>query len=304
MGFGLPGGGGGLPSLPMPGGGGGQIPAIGGAGLPGIGGGIGELPGIGTIMGGQGMPGMQSITGGIPGLNGSSPGLNMYADYQNKLGDARAARINAADEKLMAQFGGHMPDIGSRSSMLENGQLQGGAYLDPNQYRGNQGALNVLNQKATTQGNSPWMNMQLQKQGMEQQQAMGKMGAQANAANAQARAGLAMKGGLSGGAAERLARGGSQDLNASRQNVMSQGANQRLQLGIQDESNKNQLLGQAVGANQAQNAQNIGIGQFNTQNTLAENNANNAFQMNKYQEQMKAFGAGKTANATANSGKK
>lgn len=292
------------------GGGGGLIPGIGGGipgtgpGLPGIGGGFGGLPGIGTIMGGQGIPGMQDIMGGIPGLNGVSPGLDMYANYQNKLGEAREGRINRADDKLMAQFGGHMPDIGNRSAMLSGGRLTGDAYLDPNAYRGNTGALNVLNQKATATGNSPWLNMQLQKQGMEQQQAMGKMGAQANAANAQARAGLAMKGGLSGGAAERLARGGSQDLNAARQGVMNQGSNQRLQLGIQDESNKNQLLGQAVGANQAQNAQNIGIGQFNAQNTLAENNANNAFQMSKYQEQMKAFGAGKSANAMANSGKK
>lgn len=282
--MGLFGGGGGLPtpSIPLPGGGApGGFPTI-----PGFGGDTG-LPTIG------GMGPMDAFsTAGNP----FGAAYNMQMDQQ---ADKRAARIEKADERL-----GPRPDIGNRSSLLQNGQLQGGAYLDPNQYRGNNGALNLLNQKATQQGNSPWLNMQLQKQGMEQQQALGHVGAQTNAATANARAGLAMRGGLSGGAAERLARGGATDMNAARQGIMQQGNQNRLNLGIQDETNKNQLLGQAVGANQAQNAQNIGIGQFNAQNTLAENNANNAFDMNKYSEQMKAYGAGKSANAMANSGKK
>ncbi len=288
------------------GGGGIGIPGLGsgipgtGAGLPGIGGGFGGGGGVGGT--GISIPGFGDIFGDMGGLVGKD--LSPYSNYQKAQANARADRLAEADQRLMDQFGGHMPDIGSRNSMLSNGRLAGDAYLDPNAFRGNTGALGVLNQKATAQGNSPWLNMSLQKQAMEQQDALGNAGAQANSANAAARANLAMKGGLSGGAAERLARGGAGDLNAARQGVMNQGANQRLQLGIQDESNKNQLLGQAVGANQAQNAQNIGIGQFNAQNTLAENNANNAFQMSKYQEQMKAFGAGKSANAMANSGKK
>ena len=280
---------------PVAGGAGGalpSIPGIGGLGIPGMGGG-----------GGGGIPGLP----GMPGFNdpmGIGGAIGAYGNYQKQMADDRANRIRQADQDLLNQFGGKIPQMADRTSMLQNGQLTGGAYLDPNKYQGNTGALNTLNAKATQEGASPWLQLQLQKQNMDQMNQMAQAAKQSAGATAAARSNLAMRGGLSGGAAERLARGGSQDLNAQRQNIMNQGAQNRINLGIQDESNKNQLLGQAVSANQAQNAQNIGIGQFNAQNTLAENNANNAFNMSKYQEQMKAYGAGKSANAIANGGKK
>lgn len=279
------------------------MPQIPGGGAPG---GFPTIPGLGGGGGGGGLPGMPGGGGmpsfgdwGVPG----SPGFTAYMSFLDKRDEKKAKRADELDEKLMQQYGG-VPKLGERSSMLKNGQLQGGAYLDPSKYQGNTGALNALNQKATAQGMSPWAAMQMQKQGMDQQNQMNVAARQAQGQNAQARAGLAMRGGLSGGAAERLARGGGQDLNAARQGLMNQGSQNRLNIGIQDEANKNQLLGQAVNANAAQNAQQIGMGQFNVQNTLAENQANNAHDVTRYQEQMKGFGAGKSANAMAGSGKK
>jgi len=221
----------------------------------------------------------------------------------NKEQDKRDALKNA-DEELLKQFGGKIPSLGDRSSMMKDGRLQGDAYLDPSKFQGNQGAINKLNQKATSDGPSTWMQMQLQQQQAKQMQDMGRASSQANSANAAARANLATKGGLSTGASERLARSGGQDLNMARQTIGAGAATNQLNTGIQDESNKNQLLGQAVQGNIAQNAQQIGLGQFNAQNTLAENNAGNAHNMTKYQEQMKGYGAGKAANAIANGGKK
>lgn len=223
--------------------------------------------------------------------------------FGGKIGELGNNAINGSTNAPQIDVGPR-PELANRSSMIQNGRLTGDAYLDPNAYKGNTGALDTLNQKATQQGASPWLQMQLQKQNMEQQQGLSHAASQSAGATAGARANLAMKGGLSGGAAERVARGGAQDLNAQRQNIAQTGSTNRVNLGIQDESNKNQLLGQAVGANQAQNAQAIGIGQFNAANTLAENNANNSFNMNKYQEQMKSYGAGNTANAIASGGKK
>lgn len=285
MGFGLPGGGGGgFPTIP-------GIGAPGGSPMPGI-------PGLG---GGNVAPPTMGGMGPMDAFAGAVNPLGAGYDYQNEQkADKRNERIAKLDEKL-----GPRPELGGRNSMLgPNGQLQGGAYLDPNQYRGNQGALNLLNQKAMQQGTSPWAMMQMQKQGLDQQNQMNSAARQAQGQNAQARAGLAMRGGLSGGAAERLARGGGQDLNAARQGISNQGMQNRMQIGIQDETNKNAMLGQAVQGNQAALGQQIGLGQFNVQNTLAENQANNQHDITRYQEQMKGYAAGKTANATANSGKK
>lgn len=239
-----------------------------------------------------------TLAGGLLGPVGMAYGSKIGSLGSSVLGGAQSS-TNAPQINV-----GPQPVLADRSSMLQNGQLTGGAYLNPSQYQGNTSALDALNQKATQQGPSPWLQMQLAQQNNATMQNLGHAASQANAGNASARANLAMKGGLSGGAAERVARGGANDLNAQRQNITAAGETNKMNLGIQDQSNQNQLLGQAVSANANQNAQNIGIGQFNAQNTLAENNANNAFNMSKYQQQMQAYGAGNTANAIASGGKK
>ena len=297
-------GGGFLPAPPtgpgIPGGGGpGGFPTI--PGMPGGGGGMPGVPGMPGIAGG-GMPAFGDW--GVPG----SPGFSAYNSFLEKQNKNKQNRIESADERLMQQYGG-IPQLGGRTSMGDydqNGKLilKGGAYLNPNDYQGNQAALQALNAKSMQSGPSAWAQMQGQKLNLEQQNQLNAAARQAQGQNMQARSALAMRGGLSGGAAERLSRAGMQDINAARQGVMNQGSQNRLNLGIQDEANKSQLLGQAVNANMAQNAQNIGMGQFNVQNTLAENQANNAQNLARYQEQMKGFSAGKSANAIANSGKK
>lgn len=257
--------------------------------------------------GGGGFNPISTVTDTAGKLNpfsgGNIKGVNPFQQkMSNNIGGDVAGTLGGSLKGLFPEE--PRPEIAGRNSMLSGGRLTGDAYLDASKLQGNTGALDVLNQKATATGDSPWLKMQLQKQRMEQRQAMGKAGAQTNAATATARANLATKGGLSGGAAERLARGGAADLNAARQGIGATGATNRMNLGIQDETTKNQLLGQAVGANANQNAQNIGMAQFNATNTLAENNANNAYAMQKYQEQMKGYGANKTANALAQGGKK
>jgi len=239
---------------------------------------------IGSLMNGGGN-GTEHYTSRIGGGAGGIPGQDTLA---GQLGDR-------------TQAGALNPNLHINPSNL-----------DPKALQGNLGALNALNQQATATGPSAWLNSALQGQKLEEAGQMDTAAQQAAGGNANARAQLAMRGGLSGGAAERLARGGQQDLNAQRQNISNQGAGNRIGLNTQDRANQMSQLNSAVAANRDQNAQQIDINKFNANNNnqanamnvsnnMAENNANNAWKMTKYQEQMKGLGANMSANAIQNS---
>jgi hypothetical protein len=120
----------------------------------------------------------------------------------------------------------------------------------------------------------------------------------------QARSNLAMKGGLDSGAAERIAKqsmGNALDLT---QQAEAGGNQNAMGIRMQDEDRRMAGLESAQGMN-ANNAQGLfGMRNQNMQNLIGENTRRNAFNMNSYNQQMAAWGAGKQADATANSGKK
>lgn len=191
---------------------------------------------------------------------------------------------------------GERPELGSRQGITDaSGNLLDNFKLK-NDY-GNQAAFDKLQQRATQEGPSPWLQMQLKQQGMQQMDQANSAARGAAGANAGARASLAMRGGLSGGAAERLARGGSQDLNARRQDIANQGAQQRMGLNIQDEATKTGLLKDATAANMAQMNYANENNKFNIANQLGDVSGKNQWNMGNYQEKMKAYGAANTANA-------
>lgn len=205
-------------------------------------------------------------------------------------------------------------------------------------------ALNSLQQYGLNQGASPWLQMQLENQKRDEQNQMNQATSQMAGSDAQARTNLALKGGLSSGARERLARSGALGLNATKQNIANAGATSRLGLNIQDESNKLDILKQLPGlqlgasnfdltkANTANDLalkeqgvgldtafknnqqatdiakynadQNSAADKFNSSAALNELLQQRAFESNKYNEAMKAWGAEKTAEATGSGGKK
>jgi hypothetical protein len=130
-----------------------------------------------------------------------------------------------------------------------------------------------------------------------------------------------MRGGLSGGAAERLAGQSARDIAMRRHEVNRQAINNRLGIGMEDERQKTGLLSQLPGMdlgfgnfdlankqgatttalqnNQLSQAQQ----QFNIGNALRDMQGQNAYNANSYNADMSAWGAGKQAEATLNAGR-
>lgn len=163
--------------------------------------------------------------------------------------------------------------------------------------------LQAFKGQALSKGPSQWAT-----QANAQQEALSKnaldMGAKSVVGQgATARSQLAMRGGLSGGARERVAMEGQNNFMNMAQGVGQQKSTNQMQIGMNDQQNKLQMMSQLPGmqqnAAQFQSNQN----QFNTGAQMANNQSRNAFDLGQYQSQMAAYGAGQTAAATAQAGK-
>jgi hypothetical protein len=175
--------------------------------------------------------------------------------------------------------------------------------------------LKELQTRATQKGPSAWAQMAEQGQRLDEQNMLNQA-AQAQAGQqAGARSNLAMRGGLRGGAAERLAASGSENALLGGQGIRNQGMQGRLGIGMQDESNKLNLLSQLPGAELAQagyksglDQQNIsnklGVDQYNINNSLADMAAKNQWKKDLATGTIAATGAAQSAAATENAGKK
>lgn len=166
--------------------------------------------------------------------------------------------------------------------------------------------LEALRGRALSTGPSQWANMMAQKQGLEQTQAADDL-AQAQAGQrSQAMADLAERGGLSDQARERLAMQGMNTGMLGRQQVNRQGMLDRMNIGLQDEQQKLGILqnlpGQELAALQPQfqNQQNkMQAQQFNIGQSVGEFDKKRAADLAAYQEQLRAWGSGKAADAQA-----
>lgn len=145
-------------------------------------------------------------------------------------------------------------------------------------------ASNYLTDRATTVGPSAWLNLQMQNQDLAKQNALGNATAAAGGQNAAARSSLATKGGLSSGAAERIAKTGNQDLTLQKQSILNQDQQARLGLGAQDEATKTGLLGNAASLEQGLSQFNAGQTQQNAQYNLGQGNALSQFNAGQNQQ--------------------
>ena len=142
---------------------------------------------------------------------------------------------------------------------------------------------------------SPWYRMALEKQGAEQARLMDQASRQQAGAMAGARSQLAMRGGLRGGAAERLAMGGAENVANMMQQQRQTGAVERGQLGMQGADLASRMAQFNVG-------QQTGADVTNLQTQLANLAAQEQRKLLQYQEGMKAKGAAMSAQATENAG--
>ncbi len=185
------------------------------------------------------------------------------------------------------------------------------------------GAYNAIRDRALGTGTSPWLALQQQGLGLKLDQMRDDGQVASGSANAQAMSQLARTGGLSGGARERVARFGAQNANAENQRIARFGAEQGNQFQVQDELMKQQALNQLSGLDQQNFDNSMGkantyinaLGQdqlgkakmdeYNLATSKDELTAKRLFDTNQYNEKMRAWGAGKTADAQANAkGKK
>lgn len=205
-------------------------------------------------------------------------------------------------------------------------------------------ALEAIRGRALGSGPSPWLNLQLQKQGMEEQNALEDAHKGAAGAQSEMESALAMRGGLSSGARERLATSGLESGLLAGQGVRRAGEANRLGLNIADDATKTDLLKSLPGmelnqiapeiakaeylggveqnqntanlANTWQNrTTNIEGQKYNTDQATAANKFNiqaalndllqkRAYDLGKYGEEMKGFAAEKTGEAVGSGGKK
>jgi len=130
-----------------------------------------------------------------------------------------------------------------------------------------------------TSKESPWLKLQRERE----MQGMDSAAKQSLQGMSQAQAGLAMTGGLSSGARERMARGGAKDLMLAKQGITREGTQARL-------GRQGELLGSFADLEKQAQLQNI-------QTRQADLGATAMFDSNRYNQQMSAWGAKQTADA-------
>lgn len=135
---------------------------------------------------------------------------------------------------------------------------------------------------------SPWMDQMLQQQQAGQVQALNRGAQQAATQAAGAQASLARRGGLSSGSAERLAAGAQEARTLGAQDIYGQGEAQRLGMQTDDM--------------QKERGYQTGLQQSNIQNALTDLGQKQQFNLGKYSEQMKGWGAEQAAKATEQGG--
>jgi len=195
--------------------------------------------------------------------------------------------------------------LGDDKLMQDPYRLEGGPAIEVDQ-RG----IEEMRRLALGEEQSPWLQLQLQKIG-EEQKAQREAGAQqALGGQQQAMSALAMKGGLRGGAAERIARGGAEDIFNVGQEISRWGAGQRLGAEQAAEEQRLQMLSQLPQAELQylepqfrEREYQTGIEQYNIEQALGEHQQRRQAELEKYKEDMAAWGAERTAEAQEQAGK-
>lgn len=240
--------------------------------------------------------------------------VNAYTKPRG-LGNVMTAsgQLNSPLNPVVAAQGGLKPgsapkqySLGAEPVAPKYGSIMsGGELAAPYKMTAEQAALGdsavELGKRARETGPSAWAQLQTQKLGVEQTNALNDASQQAAGQNAQAQAQLAMRGGLGSGSRERLASGSAWNQMAASQGIRNQGMQNRLGIGISDQEQKNAMLGQAAGLETGLNQFNVGqkntAAGMNVQNAIGDVRGQSDFDMQRYAQQMAERGATRNANA-------
>lgn len=242
-------------------------------------------------------------------------------------GDPTFDSILGSDGQLLQQYLlKAFPDVKFSSNIDELKQQLAAISVNPE-------ALNKLRAIGLSDDSSPWAKLQLEQETADRGKNMGDAAALADAGLAKGFSALSTHGGASAGQRASLAKQAAQNLLTGRQNVGFAGDKARNQIMSQDESNKLDILKALPGmevqalqpelqktslwsqmadseANRQQSldlnnrAYQTDVQKTNLANMLSGVNAQNAFNMDKYKQQMTNYASYQTAKATQKSGKK
>jgi hypothetical protein len=138
----------------------------------------------------------------------------------------------------------------------------------------------LLNDVYRLKGPEGWQKAAMEKQGLEQVAAGDLAAQQAAGAGATARSSLAMRGGLTGGSAERLAKAQMDRQMGAVQDVARQGIGQRADIGLETENRRGTTE------------------KYNIEQALGERKAQDEYNQQKYAQDMQAWAAAKQGQAT------
>jgi hypothetical protein len=152
-----------------------------------------------------------------------------------------------------------------------------------------------LSNRALAEGPSKQAQLMLDQQALGEADALGQVGKQGASELASAQGSVARTGGLRSGVGAMMASQNMRDQMMQKQQTRRGGLQDRLQIGLQDDQQKQSLLQNLVG-------QDLQSQQYNTGNVLGEKRAKDASDLAKYNAEMQAWAANKQGQAIANSG--
>lgn len=243
------------------------------------------------------------ISGGLSGISGGLPGVLGGSFLGGKVGSL------AGNSQIGKRLG-----IGQKEMINTVGAAPGGypTYIGMDPESTQVGANNSLNRAPLNQfeneamrtGPSKGAQIAMEGQAQSALQSKEDLAKQAAGQAANGKADLAMHGGLTGGAAAMLDKQTANNAIDAGQGVERQAMTNKMNIGMQDEGQRVGMLSQAPGMEQnaAQYGYNSAAG--DAQRMSDELAKRNAFGLGAYNTQMQTWGAGKQADATANSGKK
>lgn len=203
----------------------------------------------------------------------------------------------------MPQYPGYTPIYNPDTQALAPGMTAKLSAINPDD-RG----LDAFRASALRSGPSPWATAATAKSYGDEALARDTLSKTNASATATANSNLAMRGGLRSGAAERVQTSGANAALTGAQGLAGTGMQNRAQIGINDEQNREAQLGQLPGMEMARagfdvNKANMGnqVKEQDIQNNMLGAQSYNQFNMDAYKTAGGIWGANQQANATADS---
>lgn len=191
-------------------------------------------------------------------------------------------------EGQVAKFNASKPQIAKWDDMRDPSGLLKAPYQLADPTKDSRVGLGLLQAEATREGPSAWRTL-------EEAQQADQLARQSAGQLAQGQSQLAMRGGLRSGAGERMASNMAAQNLLGRQNISRMGA-------MGDEQRRMQAMQNLPAAELQEATFQRGTQQYNIDNALREQYQKRIKEAKDYEEQMRAWGAERTAAATPSSG--